>query len=246
MGASAWSRRRFLQVSAGLVALQTPMGTQAYGKQGHDVGKLLKGGHPLTWVFAGDSVTQGALHTYGHRSYSELFAEHVRWVMKRYDDVVINAGVNGTTAAYLNDRFNWFVSRFQPTVVFLMYGINDCIAGKPTIEAFGENLRTLIEKVRQIGGLPILQTPNGIDVEGMKRMNTASRAMLPRYVEMIQDISKRESVVMIDHYGHWKKSMDEALYGWLDDPLHPSAAGHSQLANLILKELHMAGSIHIG
>ena len=34
---------------------------------------------PLTWVFTGDSITHGAKHTAGCRSYPEHFAERVRW-----------------------------------------------------------------------------------------------------------------------------------------------------------------------
>ena len=34
--------------------------------------------HPLTWVFTGDSITHGAKHTHGSRTYVEHFAERVR------------------------------------------------------------------------------------------------------------------------------------------------------------------------
>jgi hypothetical protein len=35
-------------------------------------------GPPVTWVFAGDSITQGCTHTHGGRSYDVHFAERVR------------------------------------------------------------------------------------------------------------------------------------------------------------------------
>ena len=36
---------------------------------------MLAGKEPLTWIFTGDSITHGALHTWGWRSYVEHFAE---------------------------------------------------------------------------------------------------------------------------------------------------------------------------
>jgi lysophospholipase L1-like esterase len=52
---------------------------------------------PITWVFVGDSITHGARHTNGWRSYSEHFAERMRWEMKRYTDTVINTGITNDT-----------------------------------------------------------------------------------------------------------------------------------------------------
>src|SRR6478609_7274434 len=37
--------------------------------------------HPLKWVFTGDSITQGAKHTLGYRSYPEIFSERIRFEM---------------------------------------------------------------------------------------------------------------------------------------------------------------------
>src|SRR5262245_38050003 len=50
--------------------------------------QLLARPEPVTWVFTGDSITHGALHTRGWRSYPEHFAERVRWELKRMRDIV--------------------------------------------------------------------------------------------------------------------------------------------------------------
>jgi hypothetical protein len=47
---------------------------------------LLTGTEPVTWLFTGDSITHGALHTMGWRSYPEHFAERVRWELRRMRD----------------------------------------------------------------------------------------------------------------------------------------------------------------
>src|SRR5690606_38247665 len=88
--------------------------------------KLLKDSQPVTWVFTGDSITQGAHHTYNGRCYPEIISERMRWELRRIFDIMINSGVNGTNTKYLLDNFDWYVTRFQPSVVSVMYGINDC------------------------------------------------------------------------------------------------------------------------
>ena len=43
---------------------------------------------PMTWVFAGDSITQGVFHTHGARSWVEHVHERLRWQLGRlHDDV---------------------------------------------------------------------------------------------------------------------------------------------------------------
>ena len=56
---------------------------------------LLAGKDPVMWVITGDSITHGALHTLGWRSYPEHFAERVRWELRRVRDIVINTGISG-------------------------------------------------------------------------------------------------------------------------------------------------------
>jgi len=50
---------------------------------------------PIRWLFAGDSITQGALHTFGWRDYIEPFAERTRWEMQWMRDCIINTAVSG-------------------------------------------------------------------------------------------------------------------------------------------------------
>ena len=39
--------------------------------------RLLSRDAPVKWLFTGDSITHGALHTIGWRDYTELFSERV-------------------------------------------------------------------------------------------------------------------------------------------------------------------------
>ena len=42
-----------------------------------------RGKQQWTWVFYGDSITHGAAHTHGWRSFPEIFQERVRWELKK-------------------------------------------------------------------------------------------------------------------------------------------------------------------
>src|SRR6185369_10691115 len=92
-------RREFLVgvglTACGVAAAEPAKEPKPAGLAG--IKRLLAGKAALTWVFTGDSITHGALHTLGWRSYPEHFAERVRWELKRMRDVVINTGISGDT-----------------------------------------------------------------------------------------------------------------------------------------------------
>lgn len=192
---------------------------------------------PLVWLFTGDSVTQGAHHTYGRRCYPEIFAEHIRWEMRRLYDFVINTAINGTNTSYLLAAFDRNIMQFKPSVVSLMYGINDCQEPTLSTTIFQSNLEKLVTKVRTIGAIPILHSPNAIDMEGVKKMKTASRHLLPCYVEIIREVAKRNQIILVDHWRQWSERGIEQFNRWLDDPLHPNAEGHVKIARLMFTEL---------
>ena len=114
-------RRRFLQgaalaacaagASLGHAAAEDPPTSAATLDR---IKALLAGNDALTWVITGDSITHGALHTLGWRSYPEHFAERVRWELRRMRDVVINTGISGERTGGLLKDFDWRAARFQP------------------------------------------------------------------------------------------------------------------------------------
>lgn len=234
MEQKAYTRRDFLQAFSlplFIPGVNVHAGTPDIVK----LAALLKKPDPLTWVFTGDSVTQGAHHTYGDRCYPEIIAERIRWELRRITDIVINSGVNGTNTKYLLDSFEWYVTRFRPSVVSVMYGINDCQEKAITVPLFRQYLSEIIQRVRQQSAIPVIHTPNGIDMKGMTTMKTASRARLPEYVNIIAEVAKQEQCIVVDHWKYWEDESAALTRNWLDDPLHPNAEGHLQMARLFFK-----------
>lgn len=195
---------------------------------------MLKGTHPLTWVFTGDGCTQGARHTAGCRNFSEHFSERIRWELRRFHDVVINTGVSGDRAASLVKTLEWRALRFKPDIVLLLMGLNDSAAGIDEIPAFQRGLRGIIGRIQESGAIPVLQTPNLVSAQILNQ-----RPDLPAYVDAIREISSCDDVTLIDHWRHWEFVNSEAQYlsEWLDPAgAHPGAYGHREMLRLLCHE----------
>ncbi|SCF66385.1 Concanavalin A-like lectin/glucanases superfamily protein [Streptomyces sp. Ncost-T10-10d] len=91
------------------------------------ISTVLNSDTPATWVVTGDSITHGALHTNGWRSYPEHWTERVRWELgkPKNRDFVIDSGVSGATSAELIAMFGERVTAFSPRVVSITIGTND-------------------------------------------------------------------------------------------------------------------------
>ena len=191
---------------------------------------------PLIWVFTGDSITHGAKHTHGCRSYPEIFAERIRWELGRTRDIIINTGISGNTTQVILNDFGWRIGQFEPNVVSLMIGTNDCATGRIEIEAFEENLGALANKIRDIGAIPVFHTPNIIITD-----KAPERARLSDYVSVIRNVSLEEKIILVDNYSHWSDVLQNGKLNvykeWLNDPLHPDGEGHSEIARLMFNEL---------
>ncbi len=197
--------------------------------------ELLARKEPVTWVFTGDSITHGALHTLGWRSYPEHFAERVRWELRRIRDVVINTGISGDRTGGILADIDWRALRFQPDVVSIMFGMNDCSAGPNGRDTFRKNLNAIMDKTIAAGAIPLLNTPNTVYVK-----NAAGRGDLPAYADIIKDVATHRKLLLADHWDHWQttKPDQEGLLPWLEDQsIHPGVFGHREFAKLIFRVL---------
>lgn len=186
---------------------------------------------PLTWVFTGDSITHGALHTFGWRSYPELFAERLRFELGRPRDIVINTGISGDRTGGLLADFDWRVARFQPHVVSVMMGMNDCTEGPDGRERFRTQLIQIVERIGALpGAVPLLHTMNAITPLDTGRKD------LPAYVAIIREVAEARHLALVDHYTVWGKNPTFSY--WLGDAtIHPNEYGHRALANQLFRDL---------
>ncbi len=200
-----------------------------------------------TWVFYGDSITHGAAHTKGWRSFVEVFQERLRYELGRPMDAVVNSGNSGHTSVNLlnETQYDWQVKRFQPDVVFLLIGMNDIVRPEDGgVSEFRTRLEALVDRIRAGGAIPVLQTYNTIQevtnptsdyLKGyVKRFQE-----LPAYTEAIREVAAEKDVILADHDRHWREhaAEPEVLDFWLGETIHPGPRGHQEMAIVLLQAL---------
>ncbi len=205
------------------------------------VKQFLKSEVPCKWLFYGDSITHGVLHTFGWRDYAELFEERVRFELRRTMDIVINTAISGNTTRALLTGFDWRVAQFKPDVVFIMIGMNDCSKNNDiTVEEFERNLLDLTAKTVALGALPVLQTTCPI----LPQQAPDRAPNFDSYMEKIRKVANECQFPIIDHTQYWQQNPNSHFY-WMSNAFHPNNYGHRAFADYIYRclEIHDVASL---
>ena len=193
---------------------------------------LLARKEPVLWLFAGDSITHGALHTLGWRDYTELFRERVVWELRRQNDVVINTAYSGFNTPALLAEYDSRIARFTPDVVFIMIGMNDCCGETVQLPDFSRNLHTLAGRILEADGLPVLQTTCPV-IAGKA---PGREEHLPAYMEAVRQVAADLQLPLIDHDADWQARGEQRRFYLMSDPFHPNECGHRAFAQHIFRE----------
>ena len=197
------------------------------------VKSLLADSKPRTWVFYGDSITHGGTHTFGVRDYAEHFSERLRSEMGRPQDVIIKTAISGDNTRGLLETFEWRVGRFNPDVVFIMIGMNDCADTNPIdLPEFESNLVKLCSKIDKLGAIPVLQTTCPI----LPGTSPERYPYFDDYMNVVRKVAAEANWPLIDHTAEWNAQTDK-LYYKMSNPFHPNAMGHLAFAHTIFKAL---------
>lgn len=200
------------------------------------IANLLTADTPIKWVFAGDSITHGAYHTFGHRDYVEHFAERVRWEKGRGRDGIITTGVSGWRITHIAEDLEWSVLQYAPQVVSINVGMNDSVEGPAGVEKFGEVYRDVLDRILKANDTALIlhapntiyHTPNGI------------REHVALYAEEVRKIAATYEAVLVDHEKDWLEAKGrQALMYWLSDEIHPNEYGHRAMAHTLFRELDL-------
>lgn len=187
-----------------------------------------------TWVFTGDSITHGVVHTHAARDYVELFAEQIRW--PKWGELVFTTAFSGWQVIHLAEKLDWSVVRHRPDVVSLMFGTNDCADDAATDpHRFGVAYREVLDRIAESGDpRVILQTPPGVRPDAARDRF----ARLPGFVDEVRNIAAERDLLLVDHFAHWQQT-GPAADAWYDDPFHPNGAGHAEMARLLCETLQV-------
>jgi lysophospholipase L1-like esterase len=203
------------------------------------VRNLLQSPSPVKWLFYGDSITHGALHTFGWRDYTEHFSERVRFEMNRAGDIVLKTAFSGDSTRTLLANFDWRVRQFQPLVVFLMIGMNDCSTSRDiSRDVFRSNLHALCDKVAETpGAVTVLQTTCPI----LPGCSPDREPHFDAYMDTIREVAAARKLPLIDHTRHWRETFAKrgagTFYYWMSDAFHPNQFGHQVFAELLFREV---------
>jgi len=143
------------------------------------------------WVMAGDSITAQHLHS----NYFEAFC------FARYPQLKFsfrNSGVGGHTIPSTLARFDYDVAGWKPTVISVELGMND--AGGTSREAFLNNMKTWLQRVRSIQARPVLFSPSPVN-DGSTMAKLATRNVrLSEYSTDLQTLADQEHLPYADQF----------------------------------------------
>lgn len=192
---------------------------------------LLEAG-PVTWLLAGDSITEGWGLGHPELGYAGLFAAHLRDSAGpvRARDVVRNSGVAGATVGEALWDFEARVTRHKADIVSILFGMNDAGWGITGIDRFSGGLERFVQNVVDLGGLPVLQTPYPVGHGG-----EGTHEALLAYVDVIRDLAAQVNAPLVDHFAHWQGLPER--WDWYADPWHVDERGHRELAMHMIANL---------
>ncbi|BET68346.1 SGNH/GDSL hydrolase family protein [Opitutales bacterium ASA1] len=203
------------------------------------------------WAVLGDSITHGG----SFHQWVDLF------YLTRHPDrsvTMLNCGISGDTAAGALQRLEWDVLAKRPTVVSVMFGMNDVGRAlyaegrsgpevererRERIDSYRENLRNLVDRLQAAGVRVILFTPSIYDqtaVGESPRLVGVNEA-LAACAQIVRDTAVATGAGIVDVFALMDRINREqqttrpefTIVG--PDRVHPEAPGHLVMAYALLR-----------
>lgn len=193
----------------------------------------LRAGEPVRIVCFGDSVTGLYYHSGGRRAYTDMLAIALRRAFPGASVETFNAGISGHTTVNALERMERDVLRHQPTLVTVMFGLNDMT--RVPLDQYRANLETIIARCRAAGADVLLCTPNAV-------ITTAARPTesLLQYCDVVRDVGRRHNVPVCDCYNGFDALRGADALAWrllMSDEIHPNMAGHQRIAQDLARSI---------
>lgn len=200
-----------------------------------------------TIVCFGDSLTYGC----GVASNINYADRLERFLPQYYPAIawqVINSGVNGDTTREARARLQKDVLRYNPNIVFILFGSNDSSlidAQFRSPDEFSQNITFIIEKIKahnnRTGLNFCIPIPVFITIPPVVEDLTApfhTNARIHIYNEEIQRLAKVHHCPVIDFNRHiWEESQGVLAPLFQSDGLHLSRFGYNALYDAVFSGL---------
>ena len=187
----------------------------------------IESGADATIVCFGDSITAGYAV---RRGFPSFWLESLR---KRFPDSkieMINSGISGDTSQDGLSRLDWAVLSYEPDLVTINFGINDCVLGL-SLEEFEMNLVEMVRRIRAGPDSEILL----LSSQPLESPPYDQRVL--DYYQTVERVAKEMNVGFVDVYGAWMKRvragmpLDSLILPGLD---HPNEAGYRIIAEELM------------
>jgi acyl-CoA thioesterase-1 len=188
----------------------------------------LKNGCDVTIVAFGDSITAGYAVRRGFPSFWK------EMLVRKHPDAkveMINSGVSGDTTMDGLARLDWSVLSYEPDLVTVNFGINDCVLRLDLAE-FEMNLVEMIRRIRSgPGSEMLLLSSQPLETPPYDRL-------VLDYYQAIERVAKEMDVGFVDVYGAWMERVRQGtplgslVLSGLD---HPNEAGYRIIAEELMK-----------
>ncbi len=215
-------------------------------------------------AFLGDSVTQGCFEIYrsgemlktifdNRENYANKVQEILSVLYPEAPVSIINAGINGGTAAEALDRLERDVLCHNPDLVVVCFGLNDSNADEDGVKWYADNLSEIFAKIKANGAEIIFMTPNMMNTklsrvtedEIAKNLsdifaNRQLNGLFDKYIESAKKVCEEQNIPVCDCYAIWKKMYEcgvdttELLCNGLN---HPSRKMHYLFATELVKTI---------
>ncbi len=187
----------------------------------------IESGADATIVCFGDSITAGYAV---RRGFPSFLLESLR---QRFPDSkieMINSGISGDTSQDGLGRLDWAVLSYEPDLVTINFGINDCVLGL-SLEEFEMNLVEMVRRIRAGPDSEILL----LSSQPLESPPYDQRVL--DYYQTVERVAKEMNVGFVDVYGAWMKRvragmpLDSLILPGLD---HPNEAGYKIIAEELM------------
>ena len=139
---------------------------------------------------------------------------------------VIDSGVSGNTTRQALARFDRDVAFFQPALVIVTLGGNDCrtdVTHVPEAE-FRDNMTLIGRKIEALDAIPIFQTYYKMDLKAMEPERAKN---FVRNMEIVREVAQEHSWHLVDQYAVFDKlPWDVHRYKLMINAMHTNEEGN--------------------
>ncbi len=226
--ASSPAKKRFSKWNLAEYLNQSPTGTTQGMQQ---IRSWLHHQQPRVWMFLGDETTAWLRHS-GQPGFAEMFRHRLRWELRRFPDLIVNAGVKNASLDEIWKIARQGLTQCHPDVAFILPGKADALEASQSPHRYAEKLKELAEFLRINGSEPVFQTPPLPELLFDNNLDDPMRTLC----DLIREVAVVNNIPLIDHAEFWQEQTTQP--NWVNLRHKTIAqAGQSVLALLFFAEL---------